>query len=139
MVEGQQAVTNVIDTSELLRRLLDNEYIPEELRAQFWALWSNSLKLTYLEREDIDWYHSKFKIIRKLLLQQVTDTEFEPQMRIYLSQLELEYKSNLHRAWRGFERVTEATQINVNTDHANTVPKPDNMGFLARITKAVGL
>lgn len=136
---GQHNV-NVVDTSELLKKLLDNEHIPTDLREKYFALFSTSLKLTFLERDDIEeWFMPKYNIIAKLILQNLPNDDFDTDTRVILDQLEIEYKANLQRALRGFERITEATQINASTDHVPTVPKGDNMGFLARMAKGIGL
>lgn len=133
---GNQGV-NVIDTSELLNRMLSNEQIPEELREQFWALWTTSLKLSRLTPKAVEWYHNKFRMMENLMVQELPVSEYNTAMRTNLSMIEMEFYSNLHRALDGFERTAETMQINANTDNVPTIPGAENMGLLARFSKAI--
>ena len=119
----------VTDMGALLHKLLEMDYIPQEIRDEYWVVCSNSLKLSNLKEADVWWLMNQYDLMELRTIRALKGHTYDTKFARLMGMLKMEYFANLHRAIDGFERKTQASQI------TNTITSDTS----ANVTRSSGL
>lgn len=133
----QTPQTTITDLSGLLDRLLTNDYIDEGLRGEYWSLFSNSLKLSNLSDSSIRWLMNQYDLLEIRIIRSLSGHEYNIHFAKDMTQLKMEYFSNLNRAKNGFEREKQVQQISMQYTGAAPQDAIHSTGYLAQFKKLI--
>ncbi len=127
----------VQDMGALLDKLLQDSYIPPDIRTQYWIVCSNSLKLTCLSQTDILWLMNQWDLLELRTIRALKGHKYDTEFVKLMGMLKQEYFANLNRAKEGFERKTQATQIYSQITTEGRADPVHSTGFFAQVKRLI--
>ena len=129
-----------MDSAELLKTLLSNEHIPEGVKKQLWALFSHTVKLTFLTEKDVQTYLLKWKLIRLAIIKSIPKSAYDDAIKLELLNVGIEYESNIRKSLGAKMNYIEliTAEIRATFDERPLgVQSSNNVSFVKRLTNAV--
>ncbi len=127
MIEGQpqQQQNNVVDMSALLNRLLSNDYIPANIKDEWWFLTSDDIILSFHDKQDIAWLMNQFDLLELRTIRSLVGHEYNLNVVKNINMVKIVFFAKLNRSKDGGERKAQISQI---SSEIVTQGKPETSG-----------
>jgi hypothetical protein len=125
------------DLSALLKQLVNNEYIPESIRTQWWILTSESTILSCHSKEQIHWQMNQFDLLELRTIRKLPGHQYGIDQVILINQIKMEYSSRLWRSFNGFEREAQISQKSSETLLQGTPRGIEGTGFFSSVKNLI--
>jgi hypothetical protein len=112
------------DMGSLLNRLLSTEYIPEDIKQDWFILCSDDIILSFHNQNDIKWIMNEFSILEDATVSALSGHEYSTDIERQLRMIRIVFFSRLNRSKDGGERKAQVTQIHMDVAQDQ---KPDPM------------
>lgn len=113
------------DAGEMMEKLLSNDHVPIEIREKCWALYGNSIKLTFTTPEMKERFLNYFELIRLTILESIPKSAYNEALELEFYNAYIEFEANLGRS-AGF-RLNER-ELMATTTHATFAERQLNNG-----------
>ena len=115
MTEGQpQQQAQVMDMGALLNRLLNNDYIPKDIKDEWWVITSDDVVLSFHDKSDIAWLMNQFDLLELRTIRSLTGHQYDLKTVRLINQIKMVFFAKLNRSKDGGERKAQTTQITSN-------------------------
>ncbi len=135
------SAVQVVNMEALLSRLLNNEYIPEEIKDEWWLLLSDDVTLTNFDDKAIAWQMNKFDLLHLRTIASLHGHAYNKQVVKLINALEMIYHAKLNRARNGFTANNLVKQISeqyLMDRTASSQVQNQNQGLWGHIKGLVG-
>lgn len=127
--QTQPAIT---DMGALLKQLLNNDYIPNMVKAEWWVLTSDDIVLSFHDKSDIMWLMNQFDLLELRTIKTLTGHKYDLKTVRMINMIKMIFFAKLNRSKDGGERKAQTTQI---TSTIVTEGKPEHVqgtGFFSQ-------
>ena len=134
MVESQTQPA-VADMGALLKQLLCNDYIPNEIKTNWWVLTSDDIVLSFHDKNDIMWLMNQFDLLELRTIKTLPEHKYDLKTSRMINMIKMVFFAKLNRSKDGGERKAQTTQI---TSTIVTEGKPEHVqgtGFFSQAKK----
>lgn len=134
--QPQNTPNTITDMGSLLSRLLNVEYIPQDIRDEWWMLCSDDIVLSCNSESDIRWFQNQFDLLELRTIRSLAGHNYDLQVARRINQIKMIFFARLNRSKNGFEREkqTEQKLTSVNEQRPDYV---HSTGFLSQAKRAL--
>lgn len=125
------------DLAGLLKQLLNNEYIPNDIREDWWITTSDDIILSFHDKDDIKWLMNQFDLLELRTIRSLPGHKYDIETVRKLNQIKIILFARLNRSKNGGERNAQITNI---SSEVLTQGKPlgtEGTGFFSSVKKLV--
>jgi len=125
---NQQAV----DMGALLKQLLNNDYIPKNLKEDWWFLTSDDIILSFHDKQDITWLMNQFDLLELRTIRSLEGHKYNLDVVRQINQCKIVFFAKLNRSKDGGERKAQISQI-TNDIVTQEKPHAEGTGFFSSV------
>ena len=125
------------DMGALLRQLLNNDSIPDEIKDDWWLLCSDDIVLSFHDKSDIYWLMNQFDLLELRTIRQLTGHKYDLKVVRQINMIKMVFFAKLNRSKDGGERKAQTTQISSNIITENRPQNTPGSGWGAGIKRAL--
>ncbi|PWB55608.1 MAG: hypothetical protein C3F06_02430 [Candidatus Methanoperedenaceae archaeon] len=137
VIPATTAVTAAPDLGGLLRQLLNNDYIPKEIREDWWITTSDDLILSFHDKDDIKWLMNQIDLLELRTIRSLPGHEYDIETVRKLNQIKIILFARLNRSKNGGERNAQITNISSEVITQGKPQGTEGTGFFSSVKKLV--
>lgn len=123
------------DMSALLRQLMNNNHIPDDIKSAWWIIAADDMILANHSPQDIAEIKIRVNILELQHLGLLQGHKYNREAAILLSQIKLAIFFKLNRSKNGFERISQvSTKEIISTEQPRG---PEGTGFFSSVWSTI--